>query len=222
MLIGDAAYWVSRFTSIDERLLKRIIYIWPKCLAVMPPSPNEDDITLNLKSTLTKDEEARRIFYYLEYQFEPEGFTDDGLAFSKGKIDLAVMLDQSSSRYLAYECKRLNVSYNGARKSLATLYVAEGVKRFITEQYAEGLPVGCMLGYVLDGDIDFARTSVKKAIEDSSEIGLYKGPEEVESIQDIKRFTTHHKRTATNSDIQLRHSFLPFPDIKQQRTKKAN
>lgn len=221
MVVGDPSYWASRFTSIDERLLARIIALWPQCLAVLPSSPEEDVITFNLRSLLTKDAEARLIFYHLEYQFEPEGFTSEGLAFSKGQIDLAVLLDQGCTRYLAYECKRLNVHYNGARQSLATPYVNDGIKRFITEQYAEGLPVGCMLGYVLDGDIDFARVSVHAAINRNKDtIGLTGGPDDIPPIADIERFTTDHTRPATVSAIHVRHSFLPFPKqcLKQSQT----
>lgn len=221
MVVGDPGYWADHFTSIDERLLARIIALWPQCLAVLPESPEEDVITINLRSLLTKDAEARLIFYYLEYQFEPEGFTPEGLAFSKGQIDLAVLLDQGCTRYLAYECKRLNVHYNGARQSLATPYVNEGVKRFITEQYAEGLPVGCMLGYVLDGDIDFARTRVHAAINtNKGAIGLTGGPDNVSPIADIERFTTDHTRLATSSNIHVRHSFLPFPKSASKEPKK--
>lgn len=222
MVVGDPEYWASHFTSIDERLLARIIALWPKCLSVLPESPEEDVITLNLRSLLTKDAEARLIFYYLEYQFEPEGFTPEGLAFSKGQIDLAVLLDQGCTRYLAYECKRLNVHYNGTRQSLATPYVKEGVKRFITEQYAEGLPVGCMLGYVLDGDIDFARGSVHAAIDtNKSTIGLTDGPISASPIAAVERFTTDHTRPASGSVIHVRHSFLPFPKKGPVKTKQA-
>ncbi|CAI2717511.1 hypothetical protein [Nitrospina watsonii] len=223
MVVGDPDYWVRRFTSIDKRLLVRIIALWPKCLEVLPASPEEDKITINLRSLLTRDPEARRIFYYLEYQFEPQGFTPDGLAFSKGKIDLAVLLDQGCTRYLAYECKRLNVHHKGARQSLATLYVNEGVERFITEQYAEGLPVGCMLGYVLDGDIDFARSSVYTAINtNKNAIGLIGGPVSVPSIADIERFTTEHTRPTTASVFHIHHSFLPFPKRKSNNKKKQS
>ena len=212
MVVGDPGYWARHFTSIDDRLLTRIVALWPQCLSVLPANPEEDVITLNLRSLLTKDAEARRIFYYLEYQFEPEGFTPEGSAFSKGQIDLAVLLDQGCTRYLAYECKRLNVHYNGSRHSLATPYVYEGVKRFITEQYAEGLPVGCMLGYVLDGDIDFARSRVQAAIDtNKKEIGLANGPVSAPPISNVERFTTDHTRPATGGMIHVRHSLLPFP-----------
>ena len=88
---------------------------------------------------------------WIEFQYEPFGYQSDGTAYSKGRIDMAVLLDQDRERYLAYECKRLNLTHSSRRSSLATLYVTKGLHRFVTEQYAEKLPVGYMLGYVLDG-----------------------------------------------------------------------
>lgn len=219
MVAGDPSFWANRFTSIDDRLIARIVALWPQCLSILPPSPEEDVITFNLRSLLTKDAEARLIFYHLEYQFEPESFTPDGLAFSKGQIDLAVLLDQGCTRYLAYECKRLNVHYGAARQSLATPYVKEGIKRFITEQYAEGLSVGCMLGYVLDGDMAFARERVHAAINtDTGAIGLNSGPTSIPPIANVERFTTDHTRPTSGNVIHLRHSLLPFPSPSEMTT----
>lgn len=220
MVVGDPSEWASHFHSIDERLMERIVALWPQCLAVLPASPEEDKITINLRSLLVKDVEARRMFYYLDYQFEPEGFTADGLAFSKGQVDLAVLLDQGCTHYLAYECKRLNVATSGARQSLATRYVNEGVKRFITEQYAEGLPVGCMLGYVLDGDMPFAMSRVHAAIEANKlGIGLSAGPDGMAAINIAERFSTDHVRSGSGSMIHVRHSLLPFPKISKANTR---
>src|SRR3546814_19585245 len=87
----------------------------------------------------------------------------DGQAYSKGKVDMCVVLDPGREHYLAYECKRLNVQHNGSRHSRATRYVTEGVTRFVTEQYAADLPTGCMLGYVLDGDPDRQRTRLNSS-----------------------------------------------------------
>ncbi|MBL8500635.1 MAG: hypothetical protein JNL77_08670 [Nitrosomonas sp.] len=212
MMVGNPSEWANNFTSIDERLMARIVALWPQCLAVLPVNPEEDKITINLRSLLVKDAEARRIFYYLEYQFEPEGFTADGLAYSKGQIDLAVLLNQGCTHYLAYECKRLNVPRSGARQSLATRYVNEGIKRFITEQYAEGLPIGCMLGYVLDGEIPFAVSSVHSAIDtNKGGIGLSTGPDKMPPLGIAERFSTDHVRPGSGSAIHVRHSLLPFP-----------
>ncbi len=222
MVVGDPSHWAEHFISIDDRLLARIYALWPECLAVLPPSPEEDAITFNLRSVLVKDSEARQIFHHLAYQFEPEGFTPEGLAFSKGQIDLAVLLDQGCTRYLAYECKRLNVPYNGARQSLATPYVNQGLKRFITEQYADGLPVGCMLGYVLDGDTDFALSRVKAAIEANKvDVGMVGSPSPGATVSTIERFSTDHVRPGSGNTIHVRHSFLPFPKASAAKTKQG-
>ena len=65
--------------------------------------------------------------------------------------------------------KRLNVPRDDGRRSLAKKYVMDGLSRFTTGQYSENLPVGCMLGYVLDGDVKYVASSVQaKIIEDKS------------------------------------------------------
>jgi len=211
MVVGDPSIWASKFTSIDNRLLGRIAAVWPQCLAILPPNPEEDLITTNLVHLLLKDVKARKLFHWLEYQFEPFGFSPDGLAYSKGEIDMAVLLDRERERYLAYECKRLNVIYNGGRQSLATRYVNEGMLRFITEQYAEGLQVGCMLGYVLDGDTEFAISCVHTAIAvNKVNLGLTGSPNAVEPIEFVERFLTLHIRPINKLEMQVRHAFLPF------------
>ena len=149
----DQAKWTERFRTLDVRFLERVVAIWPKCTAALPGQPPEDTITIGLVNLLLKDPGARRLFHWLEFQFEPFGFADDGTAYSKGRIDMALIPDGERESYLAYECKRLNVVHDGRTSSLATPYVKEGLVRFVTEQYAENLSVGCMLGYVMDGDV---------------------------------------------------------------------
>ena len=208
---GDPATWTDRFRSLDTRLLQRVVAVWPKCVAVLPSQPPEDCITINLVNLLSKDPQARRLFHWLEFQYEPFGFKLDGTAYSKGKIDMAFIVDGERERYLAYECKRLNVVRHGSRSSLATLYVKEGLVRFVTEQYAENLAVGCMLGYVMDGDVEAAETKVHAAIDDhKSRIGLTAGPVQEQSIDDVKRFFSRHLCPASRQEIEVRHALLPF------------
>ena len=164
MVVGNPAAWTERFRSLDVRFLERVTAVWSECLASLPSEPVEDAITINLVNILSKDRRARRLFHWLEFHFEPFGFTPDGMAYSKGEIDMALVLDGERERYLAYECKRLNVVRNGKRESLASRYVKEGLMRFVTEQYAESLPVGCMLGYVMDGDVSGAQSGIFAAI----------------------------------------------------------
>ena len=209
MVIGDAKYWKSRFINIDQRFLGRIAAVWPTCVALLPPESTEDQITINLVAMLCKDEIVRSICHWVEYQCEPFGTDANGVQFSKGKIDLAVRLDWERERYLAYECKRLNVIYNGSRSSLATDYVTKGMMRFMTEQYAEALPVGCMLGYVMDGDASFAMTQLEAAIKAHQPLGLTSGPIIAAVIANFTRFVTTHTRHAKTT-IEMRHTLMPF------------
>lgn len=209
MLVGDAAAWANHFTTLDERFLDRIVQVWPVCIDVLPGQPEEDAITINLVHHLGKDPIVRRICHWVEYQYEPFGLASDGSRYSKGEIDLAVLLDRERERYLAYECKRLNVVNSGGRSSLATAYVTQGIMRFITEQYAEDLPVGCMLGYVMDGDLGFASTRVKTAIQAHAPLALQDGPNDIGPVPASLRFQTGHLRLG-GAEINIRHALLPF------------
>ena len=173
--------------------------------------PTEDTITINLVHLLSMDPPARRLFHWLEFQYEPFGFRPDGTAYSKGRIDMALVLDGERERYLAYECKRLNVDDHGSRSSLATRYVKKGIFRFVTEQYAENLSVGCMLGYVMDGDVEAAAAKIYAAIDSQgTRIGLTARPEADRSIGAAKRFFSRHLRAASGQEIEVRHALLPF------------
>ena len=222
MLVGDPKDWTERFRRLDVRFLECVVELWPQCVAVLPPDPHEDTITINLVSIISKDGKARRLFHHLAYQHEPFGYTVEGRAYSKGKIDMALLLDRERERYLAYECKRLNVVRNGKMHSLATRYVLKGMVRFITEQYADGLPVGCMLGYVMDGNVNTARTRVRAAISSHrSNIGLVWGPIDDQSVGSVKRFASGHYRVSSGAAIEIRHAILPF-SISQQEGRTVN
>jgi hypothetical protein len=213
MMIGDPQLWKDRFITIDERLLNRIVHLWPACLAPLSPQPDEDTITINLVHLLAKDPVVRSICHWVEYQYEPFGVHPNGAQFSKGIIDLAVLLDWEREIYLPYECKRLNVIHSGSRSSLATPYVGEGLIRFATEQYAEGLPLGFMLGYVIDGDLSFALKQIHAAI-DAQKVPLLltEGPSPGTVVPGIERFATGHQR-ASKAQIEVRHVLLPFPVV---------
>ena len=212
MVVGDAGAWTARFRTLDVRFLERVVAVWPRCLKVLPANPDEDMITENLVAVVSKDAEARRLFHYLEYHYEPFGYTAEGLAYSKGEIDMAVLLDQERDRYLAYECKRLNVARKGGKRSLAPEYVKEGLRRFVTEKYAADLPVGCMLGYVLDGNAAAAQSKVVAAIAaQQSDIRLVGMPKNHPPIGSMPRFSSRHTRPSASLDIEVRHTLLPFP-----------
>lgn len=211
MAMGNPSAWTARFCTLDERFLERIIALWPRCLAVLPNNPKEDTITENLVAVLSKDAQARRLFHHMEYHYESFGYTPKGLAFSKGEIDMAVLLDQDRDRYLAYECKRLNVPRKNGVRSLATEYVQCGVRRFVTEKYAADLPIGCMLGYVLDGNTATACTKVLAALATPKNNAALVGmPNPEKPIGSLQRLSSRHVRTPSGQEIEVRHALLPF------------
>lgn len=207
MMVGNIQAWAAHFISFDERFLERVAIVWPTCISVFATQPKEDDITINLVDRLAKDAVVRRLCHWVEYQFEPFSLAADGSKQSKGIIDIAVLFDWERERYLAYECKRMNVINSGSRSSLASAYVTQGMMRFITEQYAEQLPIGCMLGYVMDGDLPFAQAKVKTIITDHTPLALIDGPTSLTAISMIERFRTRHARAA-GTEIEIRHALL--------------
>lgn len=212
MMAGDASEWAGKFTSVDDRLLNRIVAVWPKCVALLPKNPSEDSITINLVELLLKDDEVRAMVHWIEFQFEVRGWTAEGLVFSKGITDMGVLLEQSHERYLAYECKRLNVLFGTKIHSLATPYVDDGLMRFVTQQYSEDLPTGGMLGYVLDGNCAKAQASVWKSISTlKAKVAALSDPVALAAIHSTARFVTRHTRQSSGKEIEVRHALLPFP-----------
>ncbi len=216
MVAGDPTTWAGRFRSFDVRFLKRVAAVWPKCIGRLPKQPDEDPITIkedpitiNLVDLLNRDRETHRWFHYIEFQYEPVTRTAEGAAYSTGRIDMAVILNQDRDIYLAYECKRLNLVRQDGRRSLAGNYVKDGLSRFVVEQYAKGLPLACMLGYVLDGDLEYAESSVRSRIAElCEEVGLVAEPRDAAPIGESKRFFSRHRRPS-GSDIEVRHALFP-------------
>ncbi|MCY3842577.1 MAG: hypothetical protein OXH69_03435 [Acidobacteria bacterium] len=211
MAAGDPTAWVGRFRSVDKRFLERVVAVWPRCLSVLPQQPDEDTITENLVNLLLSDPETRRGFHWIEYQYEPFDYTPEGTARSKGSVDMAIILDQDRDTYLAYECKRLNELRDDGRRSLAGRYVTDGLSRFVEGQYSDNLPVGCMLGYVLDGDVQYAAARVRAAIvERGQEVALDMMPRDDIAIGVATRFYSHHRRGSKGAVIEVRHALLPM------------
>ena len=216
MLAGDPAAWADRFRSFDARFLERVTAVWPRCIDKLPKHPDEDTITMNLVDLLTRDPDVLRRFHWIEFQYEPFGHTAEGTAYSRGRIDMAVFMNQDRDIYLAYECKRLNDVRRDGRRSLASGYVKDGLSRFVVEQYSEGLPVACMLGYVLDGDMEYAESNVRgKMLELGEEVGLLTGPREAMTIGESRRFFSRHRRQS-GGEIEVRHALFPVGPRRQE------
>lgn len=197
---------------MDTQFLRFVVEVWPDCTAALTRHSDEDTITRTIVDRIGRLGGARR-YLHLEYHYEPFAYTASGAVVSKGQIDIAVLVTKRRETYLAYECKKLNVTgADGARRSQAGAYVGkEGMMRFVTEKYAERLPVGCMLGYVMDGDLSFAYARIEAAImAEKQSLGL-QGLLKAESpIDPAQRFVTKHARDG--KWIEMHHALLPFMD----------
>ena len=207
-MLGDPVSWLPRYRSVETRMTEFVVSVWPRCIDGLPTQPPEDEITVQLVDALWRS--PARSMFTIEYQFVPFGCRADGKAYSKGKIDMVVLDAEDRYHYVAYECKRLNVVHDGRRRSLARQYLMDGLRRFITGQYAEGLPGGCMLGYVMDGDLPFARMKVIEALRRRSrQVGFVKVSREAGVSPSVQRFVSEHIRCG-GDEIEIRHTMLPF------------
>lgn len=210
MIIGNAASWLNKFRGYDDRFVPRVIDLTKEVIVSLGENPIEDVITINLIEKLVIDPIARQLFEYIEYQFEPTSIDKNGVAMSLGKIDLAAHIVKDRKTYLAYECKRLNVSNGQTTASLATLYVKDGMTRFVTEQYAEGMPVGGMLGYVMDGNTNKSLLKVLDAIDKNAKLVCLNGTNtNLGQVTGAPRFSSQHIRPNSGTAIELRHTLVP-------------
>lgn len=207
---GSSSLWVARFRGLDEEVLRGVACVWWNVVGRLPNQPNEDQVTAELVESLFVW--ARRQGIYIEYQFVPFERTGDGSIVGSRFVDMAVIAEgYGRNIYLAYECKRLNVrGADGARRSQAGDYVGKnGMMRFIEGKYARYLPVGCMLGYVMDGDLPWAYTRIVDAMKArQGGLGLQGEPTAATPIGILRYFVTQHMRG--DRWMEIRHALLPF------------
>lgn len=208
MTRGDGSQWLGTFLSLSERLRSHIVALVPACVRSLGDDLTEDGITRNLVSKLMASSNVRS-FVRFEYHFEPFWPDEKGNSISTGQIDFVayqVGAPEDRERYLAYECKCVNKLRGGRTRSGAREYVCEGILRFVEERYAANVPMGCMLGYVINGDLVGAESKIHSAVRlRSSKIALIDGPTSRESDRSFTQFDTIHSRLESKSEFKIRH-----------------
>jgi hypothetical protein len=208
-IVGKSRLWVSSFEDVHTLLIDAIVRVWPSCRATCLATTLEDEITRKLVVLIRKDQTIRSSPFFVESQLEllPPDLKGDVTA--KGYLDIAILFFTASRKvYLAFECKRLNISdARGNRKSLATEYVLEGMLRFVRAQYAKSFPVGAMIGYVIDGDT-FSATSAVLIQTRKYHRRLRCRSRDIRSGAPPAALTTMHRRACGN--IRLTHLLVPF------------
>ncbi|ODS23665.1 hypothetical protein AB835_07625 [Candidatus Endobugula sertula] len=209
MIIGKSSIWRNSLIDIDKQVINCVERVWPKVIGRLTQREREDDITQRLVDLL-RDDRVICQYGFLNIHFKLRKKDRAGDYTTKGILDMALFLDQDHEKYIAYECKRLNiVSDQGKRKaSLAGAYVEEGVVRYVTAKYAEKLPYGCMLGYVMDGDIDFAFQQLNNAIKERKDLTCLETSRVALENSFFPRFETFHKRESCDPSFTVRHRLL--------------
>jgi hypothetical protein len=206
MILGNSKLWLKHIIDIDKAFIKCVKRVWPFVIERLGQTEKEDTITERLVDLLREDREVCQ-YGFINLHFKLREKDTVGDYTTKGILDMALFLDQDHERYIAYECKRLNiVNDEKIRKaSLAGPYIEEGVVRYVTAKYSEKLPFGCMIGYVMDGDIPFAIQQLKSAIDKRKKlINLVSNNIEVQNCD----FETTHNRISDSSSILVRHRLL--------------
>ena len=163
----DACEWVVPVFPHEE--IPHILGAVLRCLdGFRKSSPQE------LETSLTKRllKRLRRDRYLRDRPVWPDRETvlDDEKSDDEGRLDLRFMLlggCQKPPPYFAVEAKRLHVTFESGWKSLVAEYVSnrQGMMCFIDGRYSKGLRSGGMLGYVFDGDVPRAVSTLSKSLD---------------------------------------------------------
>ena len=210
MIIGDPSAWLVKFQDIHEKVLHVIQDVWPDCARRFHADALENRITDQLALMMQRDPSSRGN-WRIEPQHKLLDSDQKGDVVTKGFIDFTVIFDLNQENYIAYECKRLNVSFTSGFQTLADKYVNEGVMRYVAAQYAQNLPLGVMIGYVLDSNVPKAVTAVKNQIKNKSKRLHCNSASPIKNLPPLSfiiRFKSDHLRL--NGKIEVQHLLLPL------------
>jgi hypothetical protein len=220
-VVGSSREWLAAVDGIQQKVIEAIERVWPGCqerlgatgaaagaLEWPATESREDPITRCLVVSLRRDRVIRELPFMIESQREllSDGF--GGEVVPVGYLDMAILFVVGYSKAcLSFECKRLNVrKKNGGRDSLAFQYIAKGMMRFVEGKYSPEVPVGGMIGYVMDGDLDKAYRAIRRQI---TKHALKLRCRRVDDIGKPRYFVTEHARAMM--PIELRHLLLSVP-----------
>ena len=168
---------------------------------------HEDHITNHLVDTLikTKMVPGRIVPQYKLLT------TQNGVVALSSSIDFVLTIGDDEEVYLACECKRLNVPFKSGMKGLVGEYVDQGLMRFVSGQYADGLPLAMMLGYVMNAKTERARRGLRRAMNYRSEVINLKSTKESPVIKGkpLRFFTVH--TCVAGHEIEVTHTLLAWP-----------
>lgn len=220
--------WLKDFPHLNsdkvlEQFLLLLAAAWEAKKGAFTVNFWEDDITNALIVWMKKAIRAGKPFKGIEWGIYPQIdiFDEGSESTSKiiGRCDLVLVLTQN--REYIYECKRLwpEGKKEGFTKS-TRLYVNQGLHRFLqpsekqvgTEpQYSSWLGFAGMLGYVMNGNVPEALSSLCESINIHAPAQTVQSPCEPPCpAQGACHLLSTHQSCSGN-DISVHHVLLPLP-----------
>lgn len=210
---GSPAAWFELLERMLPDILRLIVDTWH-----VLPRPFDDDredaITEILCRALRANRAVRELPFYVHIQMLELG-PAPGLEL--GRLDIAFLPTglagaPNEAAYLCLECKRLNVLLNGQRRPGGSEYVTHGMLRFVTGRYSSAVRHGCMLGYVLDGDVSAAVGNVETNVR-SQHVALCMDPPGTLRASSILTDVTTaresvHRRVHGPKPFRIHHLFM--------------
>ncbi|MGA2725360.1 MAG: hypothetical protein ABSG79_23495 [Bryobacteraceae bacterium] len=164
----DAAKWVPLFPEGEVPFILAAILRSGVRLKKLHGTELENDLSDRLRNLLDRDSglRVRPIELFREVPlYDRKRVRQRQL----GRPDLMFLYSTGREKpwpSFVIESKRLHVTFASGWKSLVSDYVTgrQGMMCFIEDRYARGLESGAMLGYVFDGQIARARSSIAESI----------------------------------------------------------
>jgi len=165
----DASEWIPLFPGGEVPFILAAVLRSGTRLRKLHGTELENDLSDRLRDLLDRDSglRGRPIELFREVPlYDRRRMRQKQL----GRSDLMFLYSTGIRKpwpYFVMESKRLHVGFSSGWKSLVSDYVVgrQGMMCFIGQRYARGLESAGMLGYVFDGQIESARSSVAASIE---------------------------------------------------------
>jgi len=169
-----------------------------------------------IKSTMTEPEISEELFVELQFEWRranislviiPEKSHRKNKK-SRGKtptIDFCFRGRWDSLSYFGFECKLLKEGDN----KLNSLYITEGVNRYISGKYSKNYPIGAMIGYETYGTPTKIIHDIKQKVNKVADIAKMKKSNLISNFSD-HYFSLHSRNITGHSSFQLYHLFFDF------------
>ena len=169
----EAIEWIPLFPAEEISIILAAVLRCSATLRKKHAAEHENRISDRLRKLLIQDVGLRDSQIHLDreaYVYDDDADEENGIS----RLDFRFLYSTGTRKpwpYFAIEAKRLHVTFTSGWDSCVDKYVTDrqGMMCFIEQRYGQGLASGGMLGYVFDGDVEKARTSVAASIEANRE-----------------------------------------------------